>query len=69
MKSGVAEKGMKRGSLSRPRLPLALFVLSLLPPCPNHSTRGAVDEFLRSNDGATPKLSRPFVSVSCSSFD
>lgn len=40
------EKGMKRGSLSRPRQPLALFVT--LFPCPSCSTRGAVDGFLRS---------------------
>lgn len=38
-------------------------------PCPSHFTRGAVDGFLRSNDGATPKSSRPFVSDSRSSFD
>lgn len=64
---GGGEKGMKRGSLSRPRQPLALFVRH--SPCPSHFTRGAVDGFLRSNDGATPKSSRPFVSDSRSSFD
>lgn len=37
--------------------------------CSLHSTKGAVDGFLRSSDGATPKSPRPFVSASRWSFD
>lgn len=69
---GGGRTRMKRGSpSSRPRLclsrPLSLRALNLSRSL--HSTKGAVDGFLRSSDGATPKSPRPFVSASRSSFD